>query len=78
MKVGAISGVISLLIGGALFLVFVVFLGVFAVGAGAPPSVSGLGIVALLVLGVISALYTVGLSALGGLIGNFAKNELDL
>jgi hypothetical protein len=76
--VGAISGVLGLIIGAVFFFVFVVFLGVFAIGAGAPPGLSGAGIFLLLVFAALAGLYTVGLSALGGLLGNFAKNELDL
>jgi len=76
--VGAISGVLGLIIGAVFFFVSVVFLVVFAVGAGAPPGLSGLGIAFSLLVALVGALYTVGLSALGGLVGNFAKNELDL
>ena len=78
LVVGAISGVFGLILGAMFFVVFVLFLGVFAIGAGAPPGASGLGILAVLLFAFVGALYTVGLSALGGLVGNFAKNELDI
>jgi hypothetical protein len=78
LRVGTISGVLGLLVGAAFFLIVVLFLGVFAIGTNAPPLFSIVGLLFLLVTGVVSALYTIGLSALGGWLGNYAKYELDV
>ena len=78
LRVGTISGVLGLLVGAAFFLIVVLFLGVFAIGTNAPSSFGIVGLLFLLVAGVVSALYTIGLSALGGWLGNYAKYELDV
>ena len=78
LRVGAISGVLGLLVGAAFFLIVVLFLGIFAIGTNAPSSLGIVGLLFLLVAGAVSALYTIGLSALGGWLGNYAKYELDV
>ncbi|PSP85354.1 hypothetical protein BRC96_03125 [Halobacteriales archaeon QS_6_64_34] len=78
LRVGAISGVIGLLIGAVFFgLTFLLF-GAFLLGTNAPPMFSAFGLLFVLIAAIVSALYTVGLSALGGWLGNYAKHELDI
>jgi hypothetical protein len=81
LKVGAIAGVIALLpifLVVALFgtLVYGLLLGVDA-GAGIPFAVGGLGIVIFVVF-LFGAVYLIGLSALGGYLGNYLKHDTDV
>lgn len=77
LRVGAISGVVALVpMLGFVFLVGGV-LGFFLVG-GVPPSVGAVGVAFVLVVLVTSAAYTVGLSALGGWLGNYVRTDTDL
>lgn len=78
LRVGAISGVFGLLVGAVFFAIALFFLGIFAVGAGAPRALPALGVLLLVVGTVISALYTVGLSAIGGWLGNYIKYDTDI
>lgn len=71
VRVGAIAGVIMLVpfvLIGTLVLMFVLGFGV-----GGPPLAFGMFAIILLIFG---ALYIVGLSALGGFLGIYAKREL--
>lgn len=73
VRVGALAGAVMLLpfvLIGAFFAVF--FLGVGA-GPGGAPIAFGFMILVMLLFG---ALYTVGLSAVGGYLGIYVKNEL--
>jgi len=72
VRIGALSGLIAsvplLLIG----LLAVTFLGFFAIGVGNGGIGIGLGgLFAILLIGVVTIAYTVGLSALGGYLGAY-------
>lgn len=79
LRVGAYSGVIAAIPLALVALGFALFTGVVFVGAG--PRAGGgvalfLGFVAAAI--VASALYTVGLGAVGGWLGNYLKYDTDL
>lgn len=78
LRVGAISGVLGLVAGAVFFGLFVLVFGVFYFGSGAPGAIGAFGLLFFLFAAVLSAIYTVGLSALGGWLGNYAKYEMDL
>ena len=77
VRVGLYSGVIALipaflvsLFVGALFLSFV--------GFGGLPAIGGLGILIAFVVFTFVAVYTVGFSVLGGWLGNYVKHDTDV
>jgi hypothetical protein len=77
LKVGAISGAIaSIPVFGVAFLIFS-FLGFVSLGSGEalPFAVGGIVVVVVFVFILV---YTVGLSALGGWIGNYVKYDTDI
>lgn len=77
LRVGAISGVVALIpVAGVLLLVAGV--GSFLLLGGIPPRAGAAGAVFLLLVGLLAALYTVGLSALGGWLGNYVKQDTDV
>lgn len=71
LRVGAIAGVIMLV--PFVFIGFVMMMFFVGGGMAGPPVAFGLMMVFMLFLG---ALYTVGLSAVGGYLGIYIKNEL--
>ncbi|WP_262178087.1 DUF5518 domain-containing protein [Haloarcula laminariae] len=78
LRVGAISGVLGLFVGAVFFGLFFVLFGAYLFGVGAPPLFSHFALFVLAIGAILSALYTVGLSALGGWLGNYARYEMDL
>ncbi|MDS0259068.1 DUF5518 domain-containing protein [Haloarcula sp. S1CR25-12] len=77
LRVGAISGVLGVVVGAVVLVLFVVVFGVFVSGtAGAQAGVlGGLGLVFLLGGSVVGVVYFVGLSAIGGSLGNYVKRN---
>ena len=77
LRVGAISGVVALipLVG---FLLLVVGAGALFLVGGMPARAGAVGAIFLLVAGLLAALYSVGLSALGGWLGNYVLTDTDL
>ncbi|WP_123537326.1 DUF5518 domain-containing protein [Halosimplex salinum] len=78
LKVGAISGGIALVpVVGIMFLVLS-FIGFVSVGSGEGVLPFAFGGVIVVFVFVALLVYTVGLSALGGWIGNYVKYETDI
>jgi hypothetical protein len=77
LRVGAISGALGLVVGAVVFVLFVVVFGVVFSGAASPQAglIGGFGLVFLLVGSVVGVVYLLGLSALGGSIGNYVKRN---
>jgi hypothetical protein len=79
-RVGGYAGIVAA-IPFALFLFFgVAFLGVFAVSGPAAMGLEGVSVFGFVLVAalVVMALYTVGLSALGGWFGNYVRYDTDL
>jgi hypothetical protein len=79
LRVGTYAGLIALvpLVLGGFGLVAA--LGLFTVGAGTDAlAVGGIGILVLIAALVFAVVYTIGLSALGGWLGNYIKQDTDI
>ncbi|MBX0294487.1 DUF5518 domain-containing protein [Haloarcula nitratireducens] len=78
LRVGVVSGLIGLVFSAivAVF-VFVVLFGLVLSG-GMPVGFGAFGFAFLVLVGLFSAVYVVGLSALGGWLGNYVKYETDI
>ncbi|WP_436923832.1 DUF5518 domain-containing protein [Halosimplex amylolyticum] len=78
VKVGAISGAIALIpVVGIMFLILS-FIGFVSVGSGEGVLPFAFGGVIVVFVFVALFVYTVGLSALGGWIGNYVKYDTDI
>jgi Ca2+-binding RTX toxin-like protein len=83
LRVGAYSGIVAA-IPLALFFVFALALfgvvGIFSAGAGGGRAAGGIALFlfAFVFALVVSAIYTVGLGAIGGWLGNYVKYDTDL
>jgi len=69
---------LSLLVGATVFGLFLVVFGTVIFGYGVAPTFGALGLLFVIVAALVSALYTVGVSALGGWLGNYARYDLDI
>jgi len=78
LRVGTISGLIGLVLTALVFALFFFIVAAFGLIAGAPRLFGAVGFLFVLLVGVFVTVYTVGLSALGGWLGNYAKYELDV
>jgi len=77
-RVGAISGVIGLVLGAVFFAIVLLFLVVFVAATEVPNLFGAFGLLFLLLGAIVSTVYTVGLSALGGWVGNYVKFETNI
>jgi hypothetical protein len=79
LRVGAVSGAIALIpVVLVVFFVGGIFLTMFTGGFGMPGAMGGLGAVILIFGLLFAVVYTVGLSALGGWLGNYVKYDTDI
>lgn len=78
LRVGAISGVIGLVLSAILLGLFFLFFILILAGGGAPRAFGAFGFLFFLVGFLFTAVYMVGLSALGGWLGNYVKYETDI
>ncbi|WP_415382655.1 DUF5518 domain-containing protein [Halosimplex sp. TS25] len=78
LKVGAISGAIALVPVVAVVFLVLSLLGVVSAGSGEGVLPFAFGGIIVLFIFVALAVYTVGLSALGGWIGNYVKYDTDI
>jgi hypothetical protein len=78
LRVGAYAGAFAFvsLLALAVFFGGLLFAVVTGVVGGPPPFVSGAGVLLLVIGAVFGAIYVVGLSALGGLLGVYVHREL--
>lgn len=77
LRVGLYSGLIAF-IPALLVITFIGALFFGAMGMGGFPAMSGLGIVIFAFVFFLIAVYIVGLSAIGGWLGNYVKHDTDV
>jgi hypothetical protein len=78
LRVGAISGLIGLLLWVVVGAFFVFVFALVALGGRVPALFGAFGVFVILVGVVFGAIYTVGLSALGGWLGNYVKYDTNV
>jgi len=76
LRLGALSGVIATVPLALFALLVVSFLGFFALGINGGVAMGIGGLVIVLVFGLFTVVYTVGLSALGGYLGSYLVDEV--
>jgi len=76
LRVGALSGAIATVPLVLFGLLLVSFLGLFALGMQGGVAFGIGSLLVIIVFGVIAAVYTVGLSALGGYLGSYLVDEV--
>lgn len=77
LKIGTISGAIGLIPVVAIMFLVLSFVGFVSIGSGEGAAFALGGIIVVFVF-VAALVYIVGLSALGGWIGNYVKNDTDI
>lgn len=77
LKIGTISGAIGLIPVVAIMFLVLSFVGFVSIGSGEGAAFAIGGIIVVFVF-VAALVYTVGLSALGGWIGNYVKHDTDI
>ena len=78
LRVGTISGVIGLVLSAVILGLFFLFFIVILAGGGAPRAFGAFGFLFFVVGFLFTAVYVVGLSAVGGWLGNYVKYDTDL
>lgn len=77
LRVGAISGVIALVPTAGILFLIVGVASFFLIG-GIPLRAGAFGAILLLGFGLLVTLYTVGLSAIGGWLGNYVREDIGV
>lgn len=78
LRVGFVSGIVGLVFAAILFVLAFVFFALILGFGGAPRAFGVMGFLVFVVGGLFGAVYIVGLSALGGWLGNYVKYDTSL